>query len=177
VTATHDLYFPPGSAVPEDAIRFLDATGEEELYPPADDPRVITVGDLSPSSSIGPTADRRVKPEVLLEDSRAYFTDGDVSAGSSNAAAYFAGIVAILKASEPGLKPRHLTRLATEGRQLSEVLAQARAPATLTRTSRNPLPPPLAMPLRPGFDAARSGLRLWRTPTRERLAEIVRGTR
>jgi hypothetical protein len=177
VTATHDLYFPPGSAVPEDAIRFVDATGEEELYPPADDPRVLTVGDLSPSSSIGPTADRRVKPEVLLEDSRAYFTDGDVSAGSSNAAAYFAGIVAILKASEPGLKPRHLTRLATEGRQLSEVLAQAKAPATLTRTTRNPLPPPLAMPLRPGFDAARSGLRLWRTPTRERLAEIVRGTR
>jgi hypothetical protein len=178
VTATRDLYFPPGSAVPEEAIRFLDATNGEELYPPADNPRVVTVGDLSPSSSIGPTADRRVKPEVLLEDSRAYFTDGDVSAGSSNAAAFFAGIVAVLKAAEPDLKPRHIVRIAREGRQLSDVLAQpTAAPSTLARTARNPLPAPLAMPFRPGFDAARSGLRVWRTPTREKLAEIVRAAR
>jgi hypothetical protein len=179
VTATRDLYFPPWSAVSDEAIRFVDATGAEELYPPADNPRVMTVGDLSPSSSIGPTADRRVKPEVLLEDSRAYFTDGEVSAGSSNAAAYFAGIVAVLKAAEPGLKPRHLTRIANEGRQLSDLLAKAAPPRTATLDTRKSaaVPPPLAMPLRPGFDVAHSGLRLWRTPTRERLAEIVRGTR
>jgi subtilisin family serine protease len=179
VTATRDLYFPPWSAVSDEAIRFVDATGAEELYPPADNPRVMTVGDLSPSSSIGPTADRRVKPEVLLEDSRAYFTDGEVSAGSSNAAAYFAGIVAVLKAAEPGLKPRHLTRIANEGRQLSDLLAKAVPPRTLTLDTRKSpsAAAPLAMPLRPGLDVARSGLRLWRTPTRERLAEIVRGTR
>ena len=103
MTASRDAYLAPGDDGPREAVEFLDATGEGEIYPPADHPLVLTVGDADPSSSVGPTADRRVKPDVLLEDSRAFFTDGQVSAGSSNAAAYLAGVVAVLKAAEPSL--------------------------------------------------------------------------
>ena len=71
---------------PAEAVKFFDAVGREELYPPADHPLVLTVGDSSPDSSVGPTADYRIKPDVILEDSRAFFTDGQVTAGSSNAA-------------------------------------------------------------------------------------------
>ena len=114
VTASRDAT-SAGGRRPREAVEFLDATGEGELYPPADHPLVLTVGDADPASSIGPTADARVKPDVLLEDSRAFFTDGQVSAGSSNAAAYVAGVVAVLKAAEPGLRTRHLLLLASRG--------------------------------------------------------------
>jgi len=49
------------------------------------------------------TVDRRLKPDTVLEDSRAFFSDGLVTAGSSNAAAYVAGVVAVLRAAQPGL--------------------------------------------------------------------------
>jgi hypothetical protein len=96
VIPSRETYLPPHSDVPESAFAFVDASNEDELYPPADNPLVLTVGDSDPSSSIGPTADRRVKPDVIVKDSRAYFSDGEVSAGSSNAAAYVAGVVAVL---------------------------------------------------------------------------------
>ncbi len=112
VTAARESFIDPTGNTPVDAVPFFDATGREEIYPPADNPLVLTVGEAGETSSTGPTADNRVKPDVVLDDSRAFFTDGEVSAGSSNAAAYFAGIVACLKAAEPGLHTRHLLRLA-----------------------------------------------------------------
>ena len=104
------------------------------------------MGDSSPASSVGPTADHRVKPDVILPDSRAFFTDGEVTAGSSNAAAYFAGVVAVLKAAEPGLHTRHLLSLARQGG----------AARTAARSQES---------------------RVWRTPSRARLAETVRTDR
>jgi hypothetical protein len=115
VTASKETYINPQSNLPEDAVRFWDASSKEEIFPPADHPSVVTVADTSEASSRGPTLDGRLKPDVLIEDSRAYFTDGEMSAGASNAAAYFAGIVAVLKATEPGLNRRHLIYLAQEG--------------------------------------------------------------
>jgi len=112
LTANREAYVNPANNQTEEAIRFLDATGKGEIYPPADHPLVLTVGDGSETCSNGPTLDHRIKPDVVIEDSRAYFTDGEMSAGASNAAAYFAGIVAVLKAEEPGLTPQHLFRLA-----------------------------------------------------------------
>lgn len=154
VTASREVYVPPGSGTPRKAVEFLDASGEGEIYPPADHPLVLTVGDADPSSSIGPTTDRRVKPDAVLEDSRAYFTDGEVSAGTSNAAAYLAGVVAVLKAAAPGLRPAHLVHLAQQG---------AAAPASLMQ-NRTPRP----------ANSAALPLRLWQTPTRARLAELIR---
>ena len=84
-------------------VELLNATPYGEIMPPADNPNVITVGDLSPASAKGPTADGRMKPEILLEESSATFSNGQSSGGTSNAAAYFAGVLAVLKANRADL--------------------------------------------------------------------------
>ncbi|SIO43362.1 Subtilase family protein [Singulisphaera sp. GP187] len=157
VTASRESYLPPGGDSPREALVFLDASGEEELYPPADNPLVLTVGDTDMSSSIGPTTDRRVKPDVILADSRAFFTDGEVSAGSSNAAAYVAGVVAVLKAAAPGLRPSHLLRIAQQG----PIVPYSALVGRPTRPANSPPP----------------GFHYWQTPTRAKLAELVREKR
>jgi len=53
VTASREAYVPPGGDSPREALEFLDASGDGELYPPADNPLVLTVGDPESSSSIG----------------------------------------------------------------------------------------------------------------------------
>ena len=156
LTAARDSYIPAGASLPEEAVTFVDAGNQGELYPPADHPGVLTVGEAGPSSSVGPTADGRGKPDVVLEDSRAYFTDGQVTFGSSNAAAYLAGVAVLLKAAEPSLLPGHLLQIARECAPLREQPAASKAGA------RPPNPP-------------RPVLRAWKTPTRARLAEVVRG--
>ena len=157
LSASRDVYVPPGGDAPRPAVEFLDATREGELYPPADHPMVLTVGDSGPESSLGPTADGRAKPDAILDRSRADFTDGQVSFGSSNAAAYVAGVVVVLKAIEPGLRPAHLLRIARQGPDV---------PASVL--GRRPPRPPGSSPLRVPF---------WRTPTRTRLAEALRAGR
>lgn len=84
-------------------LELLNATPFGEIMVPADNPNVITVGDLSPASAKGPTVDGRMKPEILMEESSATFSTGQSSGGTSNAAAYFAGVVAVLKASKADL--------------------------------------------------------------------------
>jgi hypothetical protein len=149
VTASRDAYVDPATGRPDEGVTFFDATGKEELYPPADNPLVLTVGDTDPGSAVGPTADHRLKPDVLLEDSRAFFSDGEVTAGSSNAAAYLAGVVAVLKAAEPGLQPRHLLRLAQQ-ESATPTAAAPRAAAAQPLTSvldRGMLPGQAGVPL------------------------------
>ncbi len=216
ITAARETYVPPGSDTPEEAVKFFDATGREELYPPGDHPQVLTVGDTSPESAVGPTADYRLKPDVLLEDSRAFFSDGQVTAGSSNAAAYFAGVVAVLKAAQPGLGTRHLMRLARRdpavplpslaltppapperlalpatkvkvtgprggtldlqfsGTRVSGSLNPSQASTSRTPTRASPLAGLRAV--RPEIPASLDG-RVWRTPSRARLAEVMREVR
>ena len=89
-------------------VEFLDATHGGEIYPPADHPGVLTVGDGARFSAVGPTADGRVKPDVVLATSVARFSNGEESGGSSNAAAYFAGVVTVLRSREPTLTTGHL---------------------------------------------------------------------
>ncbi|QDU22581.1 S8 family serine peptidase [Urbifossiella limnaea] len=89
-------------------VELLDASAGGEIYPPADHPGVLTVGDTSASSAVGPTADGRVKPDVLLRAGVARFTGGDETAGSSNAAAYFAGVLAVMRAKAPALTTGHV---------------------------------------------------------------------
>ena len=89
-------------------VEFLDATRSGEIYPPADHAGVLAVGDSLLQSAVGPTVDGRLKPDVVLGDSVARFSNGDESLGSSNAAAYFAGVVAVLRATEPSLTAGHL---------------------------------------------------------------------
>jgi len=156
LTPSRDTYVPAGGLVPEEAVTFVDASNEGELYPPADNPGVLTVGEAGPSSSVGPTMDGRAKPDVVVEDSRAYFTDGQVTYGSSNAAAYLAGVAVVFKAAEPALLPGQLIKLAQESPPL-------KTDPNLARST-----------LRPS-GAPRPILRAWKAPTRARLAQIVRG--
>ncbi len=149
VTAAREVYFPPKGGAPVDAVDFLDASGSGEIYPPADHPLVLTVGDSDRSSSLGPTLDGRAKPDAIVEDSRAFFTNGDVSSGSSDAAAFVAGAVVVLKAAAPSLRPVDLIRIARLGPTVSSLKP--------------------SVPLRPG----QSGLHLWKTPTRRTLAEVL----
>ncbi|WP_435021300.1 S8 family serine peptidase [Tundrisphaera sp. TA3] len=144
VTAARETFVLPGGTTPEEAVTFLDASNRSEIYPPADHSGVLTVGDASPSSSVGPTLDRRIKPDAVIADSRVDFTDGLITSGSSNAAAQVAGVVVLLKAAEPAFNPRHLLRLARQGPLLSQ------------------------------GDRASLGLRSWQTPGRARLADLVR---
>ncbi len=155
LTASRDAYVPAGGTGPEDAVTFVDASNVGELYPPADHPGVLTVGEASPSSSVGPTLDGRPKPDVVLEDSRAYFSDGQVSFGSSNAAAYLAGVAVILKAAEPGLMPSHVLRIARDCAVLKD-----------DHSGRGPNGRPTNPP--------RPVVRVWKTPTPARLGQIVR---
>jgi hypothetical protein len=108
ISSTREVYADPDRGAATDAVQFLDATRKGEIFPPADHPLVLTVGDMSAISAKGPTEDHRVKPDVVLPESRAFFSNGEITSGASNAAAYFAGIVAVLRAAEPGLRTRHL---------------------------------------------------------------------
>jgi hypothetical protein len=122
-------------------VELLDASIGGEIYPPADHPGVLTVGDTSLSSALGPTADGRVKPDVILPATPSRFTGGDESAGSSNAAAYFAGVLAVLRAQAPGLSAGHVRAWV---RQLDSTRSAA-LPQPLP--AGKPVPP---APFRPG---------------------------
>ena len=114
----------PDSGQPFLPVQFLDAVPRGEIYPPADHAGVITVGDTSTVSSVGPTSDGRLKPDVIVADSVARFSNGEETVGSSNAAAYFAGVVAVMKAAEPGLKTSHVRQWVRQtDRQRTEVRA------------------------------------------------------
>jgi hypothetical protein len=116
---------------PQPAVELLDASGSGEIYPPADHPDVITVGDAGPTSAVGPTADGRRKPDVVIEDARARFTGGENTAGASNAAAYFAGVVAVLKAVRPEFQAEHVQRHIA-------ILKQEAAAQVLAAAARGP---------------------------------------
>lgn len=140
----------PGAFEP--AFAFLDPTPERQVYPPADHAGVITVGD--PRSSVGPTADGRNKPDIVLHDSRVTFSNGDETSGSSNAAALFAGAVILMKAAEPQLTAEHVLQWAKRKRAVA-VAARFRPDASAP------------VPLSPN----------WVTPTPRELAVLARGGR
>ena len=86
-----------------DGIRFLGQSEPGEIMPPADSSAVFTVGDVSAISSMGPTSDGRMKPDLLIQDARVQFSSGAEASGSSTASALFAGVVALAKAKNPSV--------------------------------------------------------------------------
>jgi hypothetical protein len=150
-----------------DPVELLDASQGREVYPPADHPSVLAVGDSARQSSVGPTADGRVKPDVILEDSTARFSNGEESGGSSNAAAYFAGVAAVLKAREPSLTSAHLRSWV---RKLD--FARAVQPAA----SVTPPPPSGLLPLSPNeARALNSAQKMAEDPSRPRGGLVISG--
>ena len=127
----------------EPSAELLDATRGGEIYPPADHVGVLTVGEPSSPSAVGPTADGRVKPDVVVSESVARFTNGEETAGASNAAAYFAGVIAVMRAADPRLTAGHVREWVRTLDRAAVPAAPAApgvpaAPAVLV-----PAPPPL----------------------------------
>ncbi len=85
-----------------DAVEFLDATRTGEIMNPADGPKVIAVGNPAPYSAKG-NVNGKSKPEILIEETTASFSTGENSDGTSASAAFFAGVVAVLKSYKPDL--------------------------------------------------------------------------
>ena len=100
-----------------ESIEFSDHTVGNEIMPPADNARVITIGDKSALSSQGPTIDGRIKPDFLIEKSQVAFTNGNLTQGSSNAAAMMAGTVAVMKSLNKDLTAKQLLAYAESARQ------------------------------------------------------------
>ncbi len=141
VSSTKDVpYTDPETGRTVDPVEFYDASKSEEVYPPADHPGVLTVGDMSRFSAIGPTADGRVKPDVVLGTAVARFSNGEEVVGSSNAAAYFAGVVVLMRAKEPTLAASHIR----EWVRRLDAAPKPKQPITLL-----PSPPPSASPPAP----------------------------
>ncbi len=89
------------------SIVFQDRTIGNEIMIPSDNPNVITVGDTGPASAsatiTGRGSQNYLKPDILLEQFEIAFSDGLSQVGNSSSAAIFAGMIAVLKAKEPGM--------------------------------------------------------------------------
>jgi len=116
-----------------DAVTFKSKPDGYEIFPPADNSRVFTVGEKTPFSAMGPTTDGRIKPDVIVENTLVSFTNGAQVGGSSNAAAMVAASVAVLKASNPKLSVDSLINYAISLRN-----SPAKIPAGLQQI--NPIP-------------------------------------
>lgn len=149
-------------------VEFLDATHGGEIYPPADHPGVLAVGDTSRVSSVGPTADGRVKPDVILPGSVARFSNGEESVGSSNTAAYFAGVVAVMRATEPGLTTGHIRAWVRtlDARQRQTAAAPQLLPSAFPSRLLPPPPGPIPDPSRSMMSAVPGGVGLSPNQTR-----------
>lgn len=97
-------YPHPDTGKLTDPLVFTDATNTEELFPPADNPRVLTVGEIADYSAVGPTSDRRLKPDLLLPSFPVKWSNGEIAGGTSYTAAFFAGMIASWKAEYPKLQ-------------------------------------------------------------------------
>lgn len=157
-----DPYPHPDTNKLTNPVQFLDASNEEELFPPADHIRVLTVGDKSEESARGPTADRRVKPDLLLPHLPAKWTNGEIVSGTSYSAAFFTGIVASMKANRDDLTTDDIQRWL---RELKE-----KAPKTQSVQSvQNGRTVVMKVPITRKPEPAN-----WRTPTLAELGKVIK---
>jgi len=98
-----------------ESVVFNSATLDREVFPPADHPEVITVGEDSPVSSRAVLGQSSSKPDFVLPKAIVDFSDKTHARGSSVAAAIFAGIYAKLKQARPDFnRTLVLTRVENE---------------------------------------------------------------
>jgi len=90
-------------------ITLNDTTPGETLLPPADNPRVITVGASDTEKSS--VSLRNQKPELVTRSLISLLGSNEEYKGSSNSAAITAAAAAILKAQNPGLSTARLVQL------------------------------------------------------------------
>ena len=96
----------------EDAVLFLSATSDREIFPPADHPQVITIGEDSAISSRSMTGRPANKPTLALPTFVAASSHSDIPfRGSSVSAAIFSGMTALMKVIKPTLTSAQVQRL------------------------------------------------------------------
>lgn len=178
VQASRDEAADPKTGEAIEAVPFIDHNGKGEIYPPADNPLVLTVGDTTLASSSGATADHRRKPDVIIEDARATFTNGLTSTGASNAAAYFAGMVVLMKASAPNLTTSDLLVLAhprssfPTAPQRGTVTLKPAATGKTSLTQNSQVKSTGTITLNTPGSATRPPFKTpWKMPTRQQLAD------
>lgn len=131
-------------------IAFPDATEGSEIMVPGDHPDVVTVGDKTPLSARGPTADGRAKPEVTAPQSKVEFTDGEVTVGTSNAAACVAGLLTVAAAARGKLTRGDAIAL------VNAIAPQTSEPAPAAPTGQPAAPgAPTGQPAPSGVEALR----------------------
>ena len=158
LTPTRNVPVPdPATGKSAPAVLLPEATTGGEIYPPADHAGVLTVGENSLTSAVGPTSDGRVKPDVILPAIAVRFSNGEETTGTSTSAAAFAGVVAALRAAEPGvtaghirqwvqLLDRHADPVPVDARSSAATVPQTPyAPWVPTPGSATPLPPPFPL--------------------------------
>lgn len=94
-----------------ESLQFREAQGKFEIAAPADNLRVITVGALDKISSVGPTADGRRKPDIVVPNSAIRVRFGKetiTSQGSSSAAAMFTGAATLMMARSSRMSTQKL---------------------------------------------------------------------
>jgi len=105
------------------SMEWLDKRVKGQVMIPADNPKVIAVGDTSPVSASGATSDGRLKPDILMPISRVEFSDGTKPFGTSFGAAIFGGIAAVMKSIDYSLTQEklieHLAHLKVSSRESS----------------------------------------------------------
>jgi hypothetical protein len=178
ITASRDAPIrDPKTGALMGSLDFVDASNAGEIFPPADNPGVITVGDATRSSGTGAIENGRVKPDIILENSTAPFSNGEETAGSSNAAAYFAGIVAVLKAAQPNLATRHLLALARRGDVPDADQVVSGGTPTRSISGSSPLPnlPSSPTPIVEGRPLTENQLRALRYAEQLQKAQQARG--
>lgn len=95
-----------------DAVVFASATADREVFPPADHPDVITIGEDSLVSSRSMSGTPANKPDLVLPTFGAEITSLETPVrGSSVSAAIFSGLAAMMKVLKPSVTKTQIIRL------------------------------------------------------------------
>lgn len=92
------------------SVVFHDATPDREIFPPADHPDVITVGEDSPVSARAISGTPKGKPDLVLSPVAAIWDNGEKARGSSVSAAIFTGIATLMKMIRPEMGRKLILR-------------------------------------------------------------------
>lgn len=114
VLSEKKAYYDADNKKEVNPVEVLDASNRGEIMVPADNREVVTVADQGLLSAVGPTEDGRDKPDVVLDEYPAFFSDKAALSGPHAAAAYLGAAVVAMRANAPGLRASHVLRIARD---------------------------------------------------------------
>ncbi|MCM0607092.1 MAG: S8 family serine peptidase [Xanthomonadaceae bacterium] len=94
-----------------EALMFASATPDREIFPPADHPAVLTIGEDSLLSSRSMASIPPNKPDLVLPIFGAKILGSEIPVrGSSVSAAIFSGVVAMMKVLKPSITRNQISK-------------------------------------------------------------------